>query len=289
MARFTARVLGLSVCLTALISFTTVQAEPFFVTVYGRTYKVNLRFPPNERYASNPKEALRALPADLAGGPGFRPSHEEVLAEVEARAWIARNQLADELATSPILPEWQSIGVDVAAAEPEITGSVATRVAQAREPKMQILHDRYRALNLIAQELRRSMDLPVQTPEAGFSAPKLSPGIQVSYRDLKFDPMAAYDGFLHVKAAFRSGDIRLLARVTHYPLVITHKAKLKIRNREQLMAAKDAILSPRLRELVAKSTFETLFVRDKGMMLGDGAVWITPGKSGFGLGAVAFE
>jgi hypothetical protein len=289
MARFTARVLGLSACLTALISFTPVQAEPVFVTVYGRTYKLNLRFPPNEPYAAKPKEALRALPADIAGGPDFRPSHEQVLAEVEERTWIARNQLADELATSSVLPEWQSAGIDVAAAEPEITGSVATRMAQAREPKLQVLYDRYRALNLIARELRRSMDLPVQTPEAGFTPPKLSPGIQASYRDLKFDPVAAYDGFKHVKAAFRSGDIRLLARVAHYPLLITHKAKLKIRNREQLIAAKDAILSPRLRDLVAKSSFETVFVRDKGMMLGDGAVWITPGKSGFGLGAVAFE
>ena len=177
----------------------------------------------------------------------------------------------------------------MAAAEPEITGSVATRVARAREPKSQLLYDRYRALNLIARELRRSMDLPVQAPEAGFTPPKLSPGIQASYRDLKFDPVAAYDGFKHVKAAFRSGDIRLLARVAHYPLSIAHKARLKIRNREQLIAAKEAILSPRLRELVAKSTFETVFVRDKGMMLGDGAVWITPGKSGFGLGAVALE
>jgi hypothetical protein len=40
---------------------------------------------------------------------------------------------------------------------------------------------------------------------------------------------------------------------------------------------------------VAKSTFETLFVRDKGMMLGDGQVWITRDKAGFGLGAVDRE
>ena len=105
MARFTAQVLGLSACLTALISFTPAYAEPFFVTVYGRTYKVNLRFPPNEPYASKPKEALKALPADIAGGPDFRPSHEQVLAEVEERTWIARNQFDDELAASSVPPE----------------------------------------------------------------------------------------------------------------------------------------------------------------------------------------
>jgi hypothetical protein len=58
-----------------------------------------------------------------------------------------------------------------------------------------------------------------------------------------------------------------------------------IRDRDQLVAAKEMIMSPRLRE-VAKSSFEAVFVRDKGMMLGDGAVWITPNKTGFGLGAI---
>jgi hypothetical protein len=130
------------------------------------------------------------------------------------------------------------------------------------------------------------MDLPVKTPDAGFSRPKLSPEIEASYRDLKFDPLAAYFGFRRVKAAFRSGDIQLLARVTQYPLSITRKAKRMIRTRDQLVAAKETILSPRLREVVAESSFETVFVRDKGMMLGDGAVWIIPGKTGFALGAI---
>ena len=62
-----------------------------------------------------------------------------------------------------------------------------------------------------------------------------------------------------------------------------------IRNREQLVAVKETILSPRLREAVAESTFETVFVRDRGMMLGDGAVWITPGKTGFALGAITVD
>jgi hypothetical protein len=44
-----------------------------------------------------------------------------------------------------------------------------------------------------------------------------------------------------------------------------------IRNRDQLVAAKDRVMSPRLREVVAESSFEAVFVRDKGMMLGDGA------------------
>ena len=177
----------------------------------------------------------------------------------------------------------------MAAVEPEITGSLANGAAQAREPALQTLYDRHRALNLLVRELRRSMDLPVKTPEAGFSRPKLSPEIEASYRDLKFDPLAAYYSFRRVKAAFRSGDIQLLARVTHYPLSVTRKAKRMIRTRDQLIAAKETVMSPRLREVAAESSFETVFVRDKGMMLGDGAVWITPDKTGFGLGAITFK
>jgi hypothetical protein len=286
MTRFTAEVLGLSGCLLILLCSIPVQAAPVFVTVYGRTYKVDPRLPSDKLEGPKPQQVLEALPSDIAAGPGFRPSHEQVLADVEERIWIARNQLADELAASSFSHAGQYTGVDVVAVEPEIAGSLANGAAQAREPKLQTLYDLHRALNLLVQELRRSMDLPVKTPEAGFSRPKLSPEIEASYRDLKFDPLAAYYGFRRVKAAFRSGDIQLLARVTHYPLLITRKAKRMIRTREQLLAAKDTLLSPRLREVVAESRFETVFVRDKGMMLGEGAVWITPSKAGFGLGAI---
>lgn len=289
MARFTAKIFGLSGCLLVLLCSVPVQAAPFFVTVYGRTYKVDPRFPPNEPKGPKPQEALQALPADIARGPGFRPSHEQVLAEVEERTWIARNQLADELAESSFSREGQYAGADGTAVEPEITGSLANGAAQAREPELQALYDRHRAMNLLVRELRRSMDLPVKTPEAGFSRPKLSPEIEASYRALNFDPLAAYYSFRRIKAAFRSGDIQLLAGVTHYPLSITRKAKRMIRNRDQFVAAKDTVLSPRLREVVAASSFETVFIRDKGMMLGDGAVWITLGKTGFGLGAITVD
>jgi hypothetical protein len=45
-------------------------------------------------------------------------------------------------------------------------------------------------------------------------------------------------------------------------------------------------MDPHIRDVVAKSTFETVFVRDKGMMLGEGEVWITYDEKGFGLGAI---
>ena len=154
---------------------------------------------------------------------------------------------------------------------------------------MQQLYDRHRALNLLVRELRRSLDLPVRTPEAGFSRPKLSSEIETSYRSLNFAPLEAYYSFRRVKAAFRSNDVQLLARVTRYPLAVTGKVRRSIRNRDQLLAAKETVLNPRIREVVANSSFEAVFVRDKGMMLGDGEVWITRGKSGWALGAIHME
>jgi hypothetical protein len=133
------------------------------------------------------------------------------------------------------------------------------------------------------------MGLPARTPESGFSWPKLSPEIEASYRSLNFDPLEAYYSFRRVKAAFRSGDVQLLARVTHYPLAVTGKVRRSIRNRDQLVAAKDAVMTSRVREAVAQSAFETVFVRDKGMMLGEGAVWITPDRTGFRVGIINLE
>jgi hypothetical protein len=289
MARFTIKVLGLSGCLLVLLCVLPVQAAPLFVMVYGRTYKVDPRYSTNELKGPKPQEAMKALPTDIARGPGFKPSHEQVLAEVEERTWIAHAQLANAMAESSFSREGRYAGIDVAAFEPEVTGSLANGAAQAREPELQTLYDRHRALNLLVRELRRSMGLPMPTPKAGFSRPELSPEIEVSYRSLNFDPWEAYYGYRRVKAAFRAGDIHLLARVVHYPLSVTRKSKRAIRNRDQLVAAKETIMSQRLREVVAQSSFETVFVRDKGMMLGDGAVWITPDKTGFGLGAITFQ
>ena len=289
MAGSTARALGLSVWLLVFLSVAPAHADPFFVKVYGRTYKVDPRYPPSELNGLKPQEAMEALPDDIAQGPSFRPSHEQVLAEVEERLWIVRNQLVGQLEKTAASHQWRNTGSDTKTVDQEITGSLVSGAAQTHVPALQHLYDRHRALDLLGRELRRSMDLPVRPPEAGFSRPKLTPEIEASYRAQNFDPLEAYYGFRRVKAAFRSGDIALLARVTHYPLTVTGKVRRNIRNRDQLVAAKDKAMDPHIRGVVASSTFETVFVRDRGMMLGQGEVWITPDKSGFGLGAITVE
>jgi hypothetical protein len=289
MAGFTARVLGLSGCLLIFLGALPVYADSFFVKVYGRTYRVDPRYPPNELKGPTPQEAMEALPADIAEGPTFGPSHGQVLAEVEERVWVARTQLVEELEETAASRQWRNTGSDTKTVDQEITGSLASGAAQTHIPKLQHLYDDHRALDLLVRELRRSMDLPVRAPEAGFSRPKLKPEIEASYRDQSFDPLTAYYGFRRVKAAFRSGDVELLARVTHFPLTVTGKTRRTIHNRNQLIAAKKTVMDPRLREVVANSAFETIFVRDKGMMLGGGEVWITYDNTGFGLGAITLE
>jgi hypothetical protein len=48
-------------------------------------------------------------------------------------------------------------------------------------------------------------------------------------------------------------------------------------------------MDPRIREIVATSAFETAFVRDRGIMLGEGEVWLTSDKTGFGLGSLTLQ
>lgn len=287
MAGFPARDLAVICSLLALLSL-PVHADPFFVRVYGRTYKIDPRYPSNEK-GPKPEEAMKALPSDLAKGPGFRPPHEQVLAEVEERLWIAQNRLDHAMGKQTTSSGRRNAEPDAKAINEELIESLATGATPGRSSELQKVFDQHRALNLLARELRRSMDLPVRTPAAGFSRPKLSPEIEASYRALNFDPLEAYYGFRRVKAAFRSSDIELLAQVAHYPLTVAGKARRTIRTREQLRAAKDTVLDPRIRDIVAKSTFETVFVRDKGMMLGEGEVWITHDKTGFGLGAISLR
>ena len=288
MAASSVRAFGLLGCLLTFFAMAPARAEPFFVRVYGKTYKIDPRYPPDEPKGPKPQEAMKALPSDIGKGSGFKPSHEQVLAEVEERLWIARNQLEDEL-DDAVGSQERNSGADPKTIKEEIAGSLAGGTAQARSPELQKLYDYHRALNLLVRELRRSLDLPLRTPGAGFSRPKLSPEIEASYRDMNFDPLEAYYSFRRVKAAFRSGDAKLLSHVTHFPLAVTGWVRRTIRNRDQLIASKNTVLDPGVREAVAKSAFETAFVRDKGMMLGEGRVWITHDKTGFALGAINLE
>ena len=150
MAASSVRAFGLLGCLLTFFAMAPARAEPFFVRVYGKTYKIDPRYPPDEPKGPKPQEAMKALPSDIGKGSGFKPSHEQVLAEVEERLWIARNQLEDELDDAVGSRERNS-GADPKTIKEEIAGSLAGGTAQARSPELQKLYDCHRALNLLVE------------------------------------------------------------------------------------------------------------------------------------------
>ena len=92
MTGFSAKALVLSAYVLSLLAVTPAHADPFFVKVYGRTYKVDPRPPADQPNSLKPVETMKALPSDIARGPNFRPSHEEdgqgmlwLVAQPEAR------------------------------------------------------------------------------------------------------------------------------------------------------------------------------------------------------------
>src|ERR671916_426348 len=135
MASFPARRLWAASYLLALLVVIPASADPFFVRVYGRTYKVDPRYASDELRGPEPQQAMRALPSDLAKGPGFRPSHEQVLAEVEERLWIARHQLEDGLGRAAAAPGWRNAEADANAIKQQITGALTTGTPQSRSPE----------------------------------------------------------------------------------------------------------------------------------------------------------
>ena len=66
MVRPIAQVFGLTGCLLVVLCTVPAQADPFFVTVFGRTYKVDPHYPSGELKGPKPQEAIKALPSEVA-------------------------------------------------------------------------------------------------------------------------------------------------------------------------------------------------------------------------------
>ena len=137
---------------------------------------------------------LGALPSDLAASPGFEPTDEQILAEVEERAWIVQFQGED--AFQALMRK------NPRADEFALAMSFYAGRGGATSPEVQKLMDAHAALNLLVRGLRRSMGKP-EEPNAGFhfTLPQLPPEVAESYRRQGLNPAAAYAGFHTVKAA----------------------------------------------------------------------------------------
>ena len=258
------------VALAMAVAVHAASAAPVDVQVWGRSFRVDPH-PESDDLDKRPLSALLgALPSDLAG---FEPTDEQILAEVEERAWIVQFQGED--AFQALMRK------NPRADEFALAMSFYAGRGGATSPEVQKLMDAHAALNLLVRGLRRSMGKP-EEPNAGFhfTLPQLPPEVAESYRRQGFNPAAAYAGFHTVKAAYRSGDLALIARVVDFPLTLAGPRNRTIRNATELAAARDAVLNPAIRQVVAKQNFNDLFVRDQGAMFGNGNIWIGPGRIG---------
>ncbi|MFH5924325.1 hypothetical protein [Roseomonas xinghualingensis] len=251
----------------------TAFTAPVDVQIWGRNFRVD-PLPGAEDMDQRPLSTLlRALPSDLASAPGFQPTDEQILAEVEERAWIAQFQGEDALRAL--------MRKNPRADEFELGAKFYEGRGGATSPETQRLFDTHAALKLLTRGLRSSMGKPEEA-NAGFhfTLPQLPAEVVASYRRQGFNPAAAYAGFRTVKAAYRARDLSLIARVVDFPLTMGGSRRRTIRNADGLAAARDAVLHPGVREVVTRQAFNDLFVRDQGAMFGNGEVWIGPGLIG---------
>jgi len=93
---------------------------------------------------------------------------------------------------------------------------------------------------------------------------------------------ASDDSIIHRNAllfwnAIKSGDKRTVASLVIYPIKVGISGGTKqINGPKELLANYDAIFSPRYREAIANALPYNMFVRDQGVMLGNGQVWFGP-------------
>lgn len=78
------------------------------------------------------------------------------------------------------------------------------------------------------------------------------------------------------QTALREADGPAAARLVAYPIEVEVDGRSEvIRTEERLAAVFGRIATPGLVAAVANQPFERLFVRDQGVMLGNGEVWVT--------------
>ena len=271
------RTIGMLRCMMAalvlVVASQAAPAAPVDVQIWGRSFRVDPHPEPDEMDKRPLSALVASLPSDLAPSPGFQPTNDQILAEVEERAWIA--QFRSEDAFQALVRKNQR------ADEFALAMSFYAGRGGTTSPEMQKLMDARAALSLLARGLRHAIGKP-EEPNAGFlfTLPQLPPEVTASYQRQGFDPSAAYAGFHTVKAAYRSGDLALVARVMDFPLALNGPHRGTIRNATELASARDVVLSPPIQQVVAKQNFNDLFVRDQGAMFGKGEIWIGPGKIG---------
>ncbi|MGK9236217.1 hypothetical protein KXS07_30640 [Inquilinus limosus] len=82
--------------------------------------------------------------------------------------------------------------------------------------------------------------------------------------------------FTKLKKAVAESDKETVASMIDYPFQARINGKAaKVRDQEHFVADYDQIVTPKVKNAVAKQTYETLFANWQGVMIGDGEVWFS--------------
>ncbi len=91
------------------------------------------------------------------------------------------------------------------------------------------------------------------------------------------DPVAFETTFKEIQKYITEGNKEKVAEYVNYPLnVFGENTKGTIKDKAAFIAGYDKIITPEVQKAVAEQKLEELFVNYKGIMIGNGQVWIVP-------------
>ena len=109
-------------------------------------------------------------------------------------------------------------------------------------------------------------------PAGAQSEPEVNARLDSLFGDHK--PYRAF--FTDLQTAILAGNKPAVAAMVAYPLTVRRGGKdIALRAAPDLLARYDQIVTARVVAAVRKQTYETLFARDTGVMIGDGQVWFS--------------
>jgi hypothetical protein len=93
---------------------------------------------------------------------------------------------------------------------------------------------------------------------------------------------------LELKNAAQGKDKKALVGMVQYPFSTYDNGTLvkTYKDQNELLEQFDTVFSDGVMQALSKSTYESLFVRDLGAMIGNGEVWLSPVDNGIRIKAV---
>lgn len=103
-----------------------------------------------------------------------------------------------------------------------------------------------------------------------------------------FDNVKQFTGFYaNLRRAVAKGNKEAVAKRISYPLVINSSNKKRsILNQSQFITEYNTIMTTKVKKALANQRLDELFIRDMGVMIGDGELWIAPVNNKPGIYAI---